>query len=174
MGVITVKGRGYVSAQPDAVTLSFTTGSKARDYAECMDSLNGRTAALRRDLSASGADCAELKTADFRVDVEYREEKGHSGAEIRIRFSVKCIESLRRQALAEAVKVARLSAESLAQAAGAKLGKLQSIAHGWDEIRLSGPAYGVVCERASDYAVDTDPKDVSVSEDVTLVYEIVE
>ena len=107
MGVITVKGRGYVSAQPDAVTLSFTTGSKARDYAEC----------------------------------------------------------------AEAVK---LSAESLAQAAGATLGKLQSIAHGWDEIRLSGPAYGVVCERVSDYAVDIDPKDVSVSEDVTLVYEIVE
>jgi len=208
MGVITVKGRGYVSAQPDVVTLSFTTGSKARDYAECVDSLNGRTAALRRDLSASGADCAELKTADFRVDVEYREEKGrykfdgysashrleielpadkgmlnhvlgavaqgHSGAEIRIRFSVKGIESLRRQALAEAVKVARLSAESLAQAAGARLGKLQSISHGWDEIRVSGPAYGVVCERVSDYAVDIDPKDVSVSEDVTLVYEIVE
>jgi hypothetical protein len=208
MGVITVKGRGYVSAQPDVVTLSFTAGSKARDYAECVDSLNGRTAALRRDLAASGAECAELKTADFRVDVEYREEKGrykfdgysashrleielpadkgmlnrvlgavaqgNSGAEIRIRFSVKGIESLRRQALAEAVKVARLSAESLAQAAGATLGKLQSIAHGWDEIRLSGPAYGVVCESVPNHAVDIDPKDVSVSEDVTLVYEIEE
>ncbi len=38
MGAITVKGRGgYVSAQPDVVTLSFDIGTKARDYAECVD-----------------------------------------------------------------------------------------------------------------------------------------
>jgi hypothetical protein len=31
-----------------------------------------------------------------------------------------------------------------------------------------------VCESVSNHAVDIDPKDVSVSEDVTLVYEIEE
>ncbi len=100
--------------------------------------------------------------------------QGRSGAEIRICFSVKDEESLRQQALAEAVRVARLSAESLARAAGVKLGKLRSIAHGWDEIRVSRPAYGVVCDSVSERAVDIDPKDVSTGEDVTLVYEIEE
>jgi len=100
--------------------------------------------------------------------------KGHSGAEIRIHFSVKDTENLRQQALAEAVRVAKLSADSLAQAAGVKLGRIQRIAHGWDEIRLSGPSYGVVCDSVSDAKVDIDPKDVSISEDVTVVYEIEE
>ena len=208
MGAITVKGRGYVSAQPDVVTLSFDVGTKARDYAECVDRLTGRTAALRQDLAAAGADCAELKTTNFSVNVAYRYDKsryyfdgysashrleielpadkdmlnrvlgavakGHSGAEIRIHFSVKDTENLRQQALAEAVRVAKLSADSLAQAAGVKLGKIRSIAHGWDEIRLSGPSYGVVCDSVSDAKVDIDPKDVSISEDVTVVYEIEE
>ncbi len=76
MDCITVKGRGYVSAQPDVVTLSFDVASRARDYAECVDSLNSRTAALRRDLTAASVDCAELKTADFHVGVEHHYVKG--------------------------------------------------------------------------------------------------
>ena len=75
MGAITVKGRGYVSAPPDVVTLSFDIGTKARDYAECVDRLTGRTAALRQDLAAAGADCAELKTTNFSVNVAYRYDK---------------------------------------------------------------------------------------------------
>ncbi len=70
MGSITVKGRGYALAPPDTVTLSFDVGSKARDYADCLDNLNERTAALRRDLAASGIDCAELKTTDFSAEIE--------------------------------------------------------------------------------------------------------
>ncbi|MEA4883279.1 MAG: SIMPL domain-containing protein [Clostridia bacterium] len=208
MGSISVQGKGYATAKPDVVTLSFSVESKARDYADCLDNLNGHTAALRQDLQASGADCAELKTTDFHVGVEHRREKGryifegysashrlqiklpvnkemlnrvlgtiaqgHSGAEIQIYFSAKDTEGLRQQALAEAVRIARLSAQSLARSAGVKLGKLESIAHGWDEIRVSGPAYGVLCERAPDYAVDIDPKDISVNENVTLVYEFEE
>jgi len=68
--------------------------------------------------------------------------QGRSGAEIQIHFAVKDTEDLRQRALAEAVRVARLSADTLAQAAGVKLGRLQSMAHGRDEIRVSGqPAY---------------------------------
>ena len=206
MGSITVKGKGYALAPPDTVTLSFGVGSKARDYADCLDNLNERTAALRD--SASGVDCAELKTTDPGVEIERRYVKdrtfegargvtqpadrtacrqgelnrvlgvisqGRSGAEIQIHFSVKDTEDLRQRALAEAVRVARLSAETLAQAAGVKLGKLQSMAHGWDEIRVSGqPAYGVVCDSAATPSVDIDPEDVSTSESVTLMYEFEE
>ena len=209
MGSITVKGKGYALAPPDTVTLSFGVGSKARDYADCLDNLNERTAALRRDIVASGVDCAELKTTDFGVAIERRYVKdryvfegyaashslqielpvdkemlnrvlgvisqGRSGAEIQIHFAVKDTEGLRQRALAEAVRVARLSAETLAQAAGVKLGKLQSMAHGWDEIRVSRqPAYGGVCESAATPSVDIDPEDVPTSERVTLVYEFEE
>jgi uncharacterized protein YggE len=176
MGAITVKGRGYVSAQPDVVTLSFDIGTKARDYAECVDGLTGRTAALRQDLAAAGADCAELKTTDFSVNVAYRYDKsryhfdGYSASH-RMEIELPVDKDMLNRVLGA---VAKLSADSLAQAAGVKLGRIRSIAHGWDEIRLSGPSYGVVCDSVSDAKVDIDPKDVSISEDVTVVYEIEE
>ncbi len=98
--------------------------------------------------------------------------QGRSGAEIHIHFAVKDTEDLRQRALADAARVARLSAETLAQAAGVKLGRLQSMAHGWDEIRVSRqPAYGVVCDSAATPSVDIDPETVSTGESVTLVYE---
>lgn len=206
MDSITVKGSGRASAQPDTVTLSFGVAGKARDYADCIDGLNRRAAALRQNLKTAGADDAELKTANFSVKVEQRYEKkqyvfdgylashrleielpvdkdmlnrvlgtvaqGHSGAEIQIYFSVKDTQCLRLQALAEAVREAKLNAESLAQAAGVKLVKLRSMEHGWNEVRVSWPTYGFTCESVAEYAVDLDPKDVSVSESVTLVYEI--
>ena len=62
--------------------------------------------------------------------------QGHSGAEIRLSFSIKDADLLRKRVLAQAVQVARENAETLAAAAGVKLGQLVQMDYGWAEVRI--------------------------------------
>jgi uncharacterized protein len=100
---------------------------------------------------------------------------GRSGAQVKITFSVKDKDALRRRVLADAVRVAKANAALLAEAAGVRLGPLQQIEYGWSEIRLQERQANVLCEAApmtSNYQPDIQPEDVTADDNVTLVYAI--
>ena len=96
-----------------------------------------------------------------------------SHASFRIAFTIAEPESLRQQALAEAVKNAARKAEVLADAAGVKLGPIIRIDYTWSDIyiesNLSIRAF-MVSESAPDY--DFTPEDIEITETVTTVWEI--
>lgn len=102
--------------------------------------------------------------------------QGHSGAEIRLTFSVKDKDGLRKRVLAEAVRTAKENAEALAAAAGMTLGKLQQIDYGWAEVRIYDREASMLCEGPSPappaYEADIEPEDVVAEDKVTLVYEM--
>ncbi len=99
---------------------------------------------------------------------------GHSGAKINLAFSVRDKDALRKKVLAHAVKTARENAETLAAAAGVKLGKLVQMDYGWAEVHIYDRMASMVCEARSmrDLDADIDPADVHAEDNVTLVYEI--
>jgi uncharacterized protein YggE len=101
--------------------------------------------------------------------------QGHSGAQIRLSFSVRDKDALRRKALAKAVEEARENARTLAEAAGVTLGELRRIDYGWTEVqvrsRLANVMAGSLAE-AHEPEVDIEPEDVCAEDSVTLVFEI--
>jgi uncharacterized protein YggE len=103
--------------------------------------------------------------------------KGHSGAEIKLTFSVKDKAALRKLVLADAVQTAKDNAATLAAAAGVTLGKLQQIDYGWAEVRIYDRDASMICDGvaepiAPEYEPDIEPEDVAAEDNVTLVYEI--
>lgn len=104
--------------------------------------------------------------------------QGHSGTEIRLAFSVKDKDGLRKRVLAEAVRTAKENAAALAAAAGITLGTLQQIDYGWAEVRIYDCEASMVgeapppCPPHDYYEADIDPEDVGAEDSVTLVYEI--
>ena len=213
MRILKVQGKGRVNAEPDLITLSFEVETKAKDYEDCIRSLNARTEDLRVSMTVAELDRTELKTTAFNVRVEttynnktrqymfesyYASHNLHidfpadkkllnqvircvsqsnSGAKISLAFSVKDKDSLRKRALAEAVKTAKENAEALATAAGETLGKLQQIDYGWVEVRISNHVADMLCEgpepsTSMEYEADIEPEDIIAEDNVTLVYEI--
>ena len=103
--------------------------------------------------------------------------RGHSGAEIRLTFTVQDKEAVKQAALVEAVKTAQKNAQTLAEAAGLKLGQIQQIDYGWAEIRVYDRAMDMVCPEPAapmEYKPDIEPEEVAAEDNVTLVYEIME
>lgn len=103
--------------------------------------------------------------------------EGHSGTEINLRFSVKDEEGFRRKVLADAVRDAKLNAETLASAAGVVLGKLQKIDSSWSEVRIYDMETEFLCQntvRETNYLADIEAADVKAQDSVSLVYELVE
>jgi len=211
MRSLKVQGKGRVYAEPDMVTLSFDVESKEKDYKKSVRNLNLRTEDLRKSMSASGLDKAELKTTSFsvRVDTKYEDGRhifvgyiasheleidipmdkdllnkvlrqvaqGHSGAQIRLAFTVRDKDALRKKALTQAVQTARENAETLVAAAGVKLGKLEHIDYGWAEVHVYDRQASMLCERMAAgpaYDADIQPEDVAAVDNVTLVFEIME
>lgn len=102
--------------------------------------------------------------------------QGHSGAEISLAFSVRDKDELRKRVLAQAVQTAKENAETLASAAGVKLGKLMQIDYGWAEVRIYDREDTMMCAPSAmpDFDADIEPDDVRAEDNVTLVYEIAE
>ena len=98
--------------------------------------------------------------------------KGYSGAEIRISFTVKNKDALKKRVLQDAVRVAKQNASTIAEAAGVKLGELQYIDYSWSEVRISQREYDICESPAADNDADIDPEDVQADDSVTLVYAI--
>jgi uncharacterized protein YggE len=70
MRILKVQGKGRVNAEPDLITLSFGVETKAKDYEDCLRSLNARTEGLRASMTVAEIDRTELKTTNFNVRVE--------------------------------------------------------------------------------------------------------
>jgi uncharacterized protein YggE len=103
--------------------------------------------------------------------------QGHSGAEIRLAFSVKDRDTLRKKVLTRAVHVAKGNAETLAKAAGVTLGKLVQIDYGWAEVRIYDREASMLCEGPEAmlaFDAEIEPEDVAAEDSVTLVFEITE
>lgn len=101
--------------------------------------------------------------------------RGHSGAEVKISFSVKDKESLRKRVLAEAVRIAQSNAQALAEASGIRIGKLQQMDYGWSEVRIYDRHANIAMSPSPPppgYHADIEPEDVEAEDNVTLVYEI--
>ncbi len=209
MRLLKVQGKGYVTTEPDMVTLSFNVEAKVRDYEDCLRALNSRADDLRQSMSASGLARAQLKTSAFnvRVETQYKGGQhifagysashrmqielpvdkellnqvlrhiahGHSGAKIELAFSVRDKDALRKKVLTQAVKTAKENAETLASAAGVKLGKLVQMDYGWAEVHIYDREASMMCEAPMPYLdTDIEPEDVRVEDNVTLVYEMEE
>jgi uncharacterized protein len=103
--------------------------------------------------------------------------QGHSGAEIRLTFTVRDKEAVKKAALVEAVKTAQKNAQILAEAAGLRLGQIQQVDYGWAEIRIYDWGIDMVCQSEPapmQYEPDIKPEDIAAEDNVTLVYEITE
>ena len=100
--------------------------------------------------------------------------QGHSGARLSIDFSVKDKAAMKRDALKEAVLVAKQNAMTLAEASEIKLGALQQIDYGWAEVHFYEQriSHGCCSDQAEDAGPDITPEEVSATDNVTLVYEI--
>jgi len=103
--------------------------------------------------------------------------ESESEAEIQIQFSVKDNDTLRKRVIAKAVEAAKENAAILAGAAGVKLGKLEQIDYSYVGVHIYEHSSEMVCGSAVEgkrYDADIEPEDVTASDSVTLIYEIVE
>ena len=101
--------------------------------------------------------------------------KGSSDPSISISFGVSDNEAVRKNLLRNSVAVAKVNAETIAEAAGISLGSIISIEYGWNEVRL----YNELDYEASSClseplacAPDIEPNELNASDTVTIVYEI--
>jgi uncharacterized protein len=97
-------------------------------------------------------------------------------ASTRLTFLVSDVEGMRQTVLAEAITNARRRAETIASAAGLKLGAIHNITHGYVEIRIeseprdiSGVRESVRCASIGD---DISPDDLQADDTVTVVWQI--
>lgn len=72
MRTINVQGKGIVKAEPDIAILQFQAIAKSHDYSDCIRDMNAQVEALRIDIETAGIDRAELKTTDFRININTR------------------------------------------------------------------------------------------------------
>lgn len=94
---------------------------------------------------------------------------------ISLSFGISDPEAVKKQLLRNAVAVAKTNAETIADAAGIKLGQIASIEYGWSEVRFyNEPDYDAspCCEALGPCPPDIQPNDMSTNDTVTVIYEI--
>ena len=76
---ITVTGTGSVSVPPDYIEVYLNISGRKKDYSKAVDAANDKAVRLQEAVVACGFEKDDLKTTNFRVDVQYenvRDEKG--------------------------------------------------------------------------------------------------
>ena len=104
----------------------------------------------------------------------YGASDSSSESAISISFGVSNPETVRRQLLRNSVAVAKVNADTIADAAGITLGQIITIEYGWSEVRFynetdydASPCCGEeLCPP------DIQPNDLNASDTVTVTYEI--
>ncbi len=105
----------------------------------------------------------------------------HSGAdpEFDISYTVKDREAAKNELLAKAVEDAAAKAKTLSCAAGTKLGQIRSIDYSWGEIEMAVrpmnrmmKAADTAEEAAFGCAVNIEPDDITVSDTVTVIWDL--
>lgn len=94
--------------------------------------------------------------------------------DIDISYSINDKESAKNILLANAVKNSKDRAAALTEAAGVKLMDIQSIDYSWGEVdfNIRSVAYGAGSFLENINAVDVEPQDITLSENVTITWEI--
>jgi len=101
---------------------------------------------------------------------------GKAQVEFWIKFEVRDKAALREAVLADATRTARRNAETIASAAGCRLGKVVSMEYGWSEIRFESLAYSMASgpEECALEPLNAEPEDVEAQDSVTVVWELAE
>ena len=101
---------------------------------------------------------------------------GKAQTEFSIQFEVRDKAAVRDAVLADATRSARRNAETIASAAGCRLGKVVSMEYGWSEIRFESVNYCLASGPEEDALapLDAEPEDVEAQDSVTVVWELVE
>jgi len=77
--LITVQGTGTVSASPDSIVIPIELKAKSFEYEKTTAIAEQQLKALQQALAEAGIAENEIKTCDFSVSREYRNEKDQSG-----------------------------------------------------------------------------------------------
>ena len=91
---------------------------------------------------------------------------------VAISFSVSDPESLKQRVLADAVANATARAETIAKAAGIRLGSIENIEYGYAEIRVSSEDHDFGSSVLCDAAPDIRPEEVEAEDTVTITWAI--
>jgi len=95
---------------------------------------------------------------------------------LNIKFSIKDPGAVSEQLLQNAIENAKLKADILAKSAGVKLGAIQRIDYNWGELNIYSETDYTLREECRDYissvSMDITPKDIDMSDTVTVVWEI--
>ncbi len=196
---ITVTGRSEQSVCPDLARLTLEVREERALSREAADACGARTEALLaalRPLLPQGA----VKTVSLRTDVR-RDEHGHvtayiasrrllaecradagtvaslidaalqSGAEplLSLSYVLRDPAKKREALLKEAVRDARKKARAIAEAAGVTLGALVGVTYAQPS---AVPFRTLRMASHGDFGADLTPDDVTLSDEVTAVYEI--
>ena len=161
--------------QSDLKTLSFDIESKYRTTRDNQDIFEGYEFTHEMKL-------------EFPLDnsllgkVLYALANSPADPEISLSFTVKDQEEVNNQLLEKAVEDAKEKAEVLTRAAGVTLGSILSIDYSWGVIEISSSnrylkSYGYIereCVRgaAPGLGINLSPEDINLSDDVTVVWEI--
>jgi uncharacterized protein YggE len=101
---------------------------------------------------------------------------GQNEVEIFIQFEVIQSEELKQHAIENAVRDAQTNAETIAHAAGIKLGKIVEIHYGEVQVRVEyqpqAQAFRALATPQSTAAPDIQPQDIRADENVTVTWEI--
>lgn len=81
---ITVKGSGRATAKPDTAVIAMTLETRAMNYDKAMDDAAAAIDSLTRALTDAGFAKDAVKTTDFDVRADYRDEKDFSGSYRRV------------------------------------------------------------------------------------------
>lgn len=76
--ILKVQGEGVVSAPPELIVLRIKVSHKERDYAAAIAGLNTRTEQLRGAIESAGLKRDDLKTTEFEVESDYRNDKEYN------------------------------------------------------------------------------------------------
>lgn len=92
--VITVKGRGNVSAPPDWIKITMSLEAEDIDYHKTMDMAAMQLKELRSCLLEYGFKKQDIKTASFNIDTSYENIKDSQGNYKRIFKGYRCSQKL--------------------------------------------------------------------------------
>ena len=77
--IITVKGTGNVSVNPDLITITMSLTTSRFDYSQAMERIAVKTESLRNALISIGYEGKDLKTTDFNIRTKYDDYKDSRG-----------------------------------------------------------------------------------------------
>ena len=100
--------------------------------------------------------------------------------EFNIRHTVKDAEAVKNKLLAKAIEDSKIKAETLTNAAGVSLGKINTIDYSWGEMEIYAQPINTIAsdkmpaKRAAprSYDIDIEADDINVEDTVTVVWEI--